>query len=204
MPIVNIKSLIILSFVVGTGCLISAAYIPSKALLAQYLLNKSWEKSRAEKTLVRPWPWADTYPVARIKIPGMDMDVVVLSGSNGETLAFAPGHIDQSVLPGNRGNSLISAHKDTYFENLDKLKTGDLIYIERTDGKKFTFKVTGKKIINTQDEQIPLFSVKSKLTLLTCYPLKGGYSDPAKRFAIYADNLNLENTVDSRLKEVYL
>jgi len=103
-------------FMTGICCLLSAAYIPVKAQLAQYLLEKSWQESRVKQSLVKPWSWSDSYPVARIKIPKLDIDVVILAGASGESLAFAPGHVAQSVLPGDRGNSLISAHKDTYFD----------------------------------------------------------------------------------------
>ncbi|MCU7834452.1 MAG: class GN sortase [gamma proteobacterium symbiont of Taylorina sp.] len=186
MNLLNLKSIILLSFMIGIICLLSAAYIPAKAQFAQYLLDQAWQESRLRQSVIRPWAWSDSYPVARIKIPQLDIDVVVLSGASGETLAFAPGHVVQSVLPGNKGNSLISAHKDTFFQNLDRLQTGDIISIERIDGRSFEFKVSDKKMMNIREEQISLFSEQSKLSLITCYPLKGVYSDPDKRFVLNA------------------
>jgi len=187
MKAINFKYFTLIFFMLGLVSLMSAFYIPAKAQLAQYLLEQSWNESQLNKSKIKPWPWADMYPVARMKIPSINMDIIVLFGSSGETLAFAPGHIGESVLPGNKGNSLISAHKDTHFQNLDKLQTGDAIFIERVDGKSFKFLVTNKNIVHTQKDKISLISEQAKLALITCYPLKGAYSNPDKRFVVSAN-----------------
>lgn len=189
MKLFKYNYLLIISFVIGMGCLMGSLYIPAKAQLAQYLLEQSWQQSKLKKLPIKPWPWADMFPVARMKIPSIKLDVIVLFGSSGETLAFAPGHISESVKPGNKGNSLISAHKDTHFQNIDQLRAGDRIYIERADGQLFEFLVSGKRIVNTREDKVSLLDEQSKLSLITCFPLKGAYSDPNKRFIVYADNI---------------
>jgi len=173
-------------FIIGTVFLMGALYIPAKAKLAQYLLEEAWQESRLNHQPEPPWPWADTYPIAKMQIPSINMEVIILSGASGRTLAFGPGHISSSVLPGFIGNSLISAHRDTHFQDLDKLKSDDLIYIERADGKQFVFKVKEKRIIATDKETVSLNSDKAQLGLITCYPLQGVQSDPDKRFFIMA------------------
>jgi len=186
-PFKKLSLLMCFFFLVGIVFLAGALYIPAKAKLAQYLLEAAWQESRVSQKPVPPWPWADTYPIAKMVIPSIGLDVIILSGSSGRSLAFAPGHISASVNPGGVGNSLISAHRDTHFQDLDKLKNNALIYIERPNGKQFVFKVSDKRIIATEKEGILLHSDKPQLGLITCYPLQGVQSDPTKRFFIHAD-----------------
>src|SRR5207248_2826247 len=69
------------------------AYIYAKAGLAQVLLRRAWERTLAGERDVKPWPWADTWPVARLTIPKAGTDSIVLAGASGRTLAFGPGHL---------------------------------------------------------------------------------------------------------------
>ena len=62
----------------GLGC---GLYIPAKAVLAQQLLRRAWEHSAAGPA--RPWPWARTWPVARLEVPHLGIDQIVLAGAEG-------------------------------------------------------------------------------------------------------------------------
>ena len=92
------------------------AYIPAKAWVAQELMQRAWAKSSDGAERPPPWPWADTWPVARLLAKGGDIELIVLSGGTGRTLAFGPGHLDISALPGQIGNSIIAGHRDTHFQ----------------------------------------------------------------------------------------
>ena len=102
----------------GMGQMTRAAYIHSKASLAQVLIRRAWAKASKKGDLPKPWPWADTAPVARLISRTHDVDLVVLAGSSGRTLAFGPGHITGTALPGSHGNSAIGGHRDTHFHFL--------------------------------------------------------------------------------------
>ena len=71
------------------------AYIPAKAWLAQELMQRAWLRVNAGEDRAAPWPWADTWPVARLSATSHDVDLIVLAGGSGRTLAFsgrpAPG-----------------------------------------------------------------------------------------------------------------
>ncbi len=69
-------------------------WIHAKALLAQVLLERAFEQTLATGAPVKPWPWADTWPVARIEFPRLGKSVIVLAGSSGQALAFGPGHVE--------------------------------------------------------------------------------------------------------------
>ena len=93
------------------------AYIPAKAWLAQELMQRAWLRVTAGEDRAAPWPWADTWPVARLKALGGDIDLVVLAGGSGRTLAFGPGHLSASAMPGQVGNAVIGA--DTMLTGAD-------------------------------------------------------------------------------------
>ena len=104
-----------------------AAYIHLKAELAQYLLQQSWQQTLQGDRQVKPWPWADMWPVARIKMPKHNVDLIVLAGDSGRTLAFGPGYRFGTGDLGAAGNAMISAHRDTHFEFLQHVEQGDTL-----------------------------------------------------------------------------
>ena len=91
------------------------AYIHAKALLAQVLLERAFEKTIATGRETKPWSWADTWPVARIEVKRLDASAIVLAGSSGQALAFGPGHVERTPDAGERGVAVYSAHRDTHF-----------------------------------------------------------------------------------------
>ena len=78
------------------------AYIPAKAWVAQELMHRAWRKAEDGAQQPSPWPWADTWPVARLSAKGGDVELIVLEGGSGRTLAFGPGHLGISALPGEK------------------------------------------------------------------------------------------------------
>ena len=90
--------------VAGLSHLAVASYIPGKAILAQFLLRQAWAASQDTGTNVRPWPWADTHPLARLRLERLGVDIVVLAGANGRTMAFGPAHLETSTPPGKAGH----------------------------------------------------------------------------------------------------
>ena len=112
-----------------------ALYIHAKAQVAQVAAaRRVGPQARATGSAAKPWPWADTHPVARLVAPAQDADVLVLAGASGRTLAFGPGHLDGSAQPGDRGNAVITAHRDTHFRFLRAIAPGDELVVERADG----------------------------------------------------------------------
>lgn len=169
----------------GLAAVGEAGWIRGKAILAQHLLDHSWTAARAGKDAPRPWPWADTWPVARIVAPGHDVDTVVLAGASLRNLALAPAHFDGSPLPGNPGNAVIAGHRDTHFAFLAELRAGDLLIVERTDRERHRFVVTATEIVAPDDRSILDSTSRAELTLVTCYPFIGvARSD--QRYAVRA------------------
>ena len=121
----------------------SAAYIHAKALVAQILLEQAWQETLAGKQVVKPWPWADTWPVARLEVPRLHETSIVLAGTGGDSLAFGPGHLGQSSQPGKPGTTIISAHRDTHFQFLQYVRQGDEVVVTSAAGRKYVYRVKG-------------------------------------------------------------
>ncbi|MEA2079884.1 MAG: class GN sortase [Pseudomonadota bacterium] len=166
------RTLLIL-LIAGLGCWQtgSGAWIYAKARLAQVLLEKAWEKNLAGNTQARPWPWADTWPVARLRIPSRDVDVIVLQGDSGRSLAFAPGMAAGSAPPGQPGTTLISAHRDTHFKNIADIQPGEQIELETTHGS-WTYRVLYTDVVDARHTGISSDPLHDELVLVTCYPFE--------------------------------
>ena len=163
------------------------AYIYAKAQVAQWLLHDAWDKSRASGSPVKPWPWADTHPVARLLAPAQAADVLVLAGASGRTLAFGPGHLDGSALPGDAGNAVITAHRDTHFRFLRTIAPGDELVVERADGAMRHFRIRGAYVADYRDLQLPRDTAVPTVTLVTCYPFDALNPGGPLRYVVVAE-----------------
>ncbi len=183
------KWLLATLLVIGSLQFSSGAYIHVKARFAQKLLLNAWEQSLAGEARVRPWPWADTWPVARLRMVERGIDLIVLSGITGRTLAFGPGHMQGSALPGERGNSVIGGHRDTHFEFLRDVVVNDRFTIETTDGESRWFQIIDAGVKDSRTSGIRLDSEANLLTLVTCYPFDAVDTGGSLRFVVTARQL---------------
>ncbi len=120
-------------------------------------------------------PLVEGAPVARLVIPRLDLDAIVLEGVDGDDLNAGPGHLPGSAFPGEPGNSVISAHRDRHFNHLDALELGDTIATESGVYRK-DWVVVGKRILGKDDPALFRTS-NATLTLTTCWPIR--YLGPA-------------------------
>ena len=161
-------------------------YIHAKARLAQYLIADAWDKTLAGKRAVKPWPWADTWPVARLNVPSAGEHLYVLAGASGRIIAFGPGHMDGTPLPGAAGNSVIGGHRDTHFAFLRDLKAGDTLTVQRADGVWRSYRVSETKVVDKDDFYVTSNNGSTRLTLVTCWPFDALRAGGAERFVVTA------------------
>lgn len=161
-------------------------WIHAKALLAQVLLARAFERSLAAGAPVKPWPWADTWPVARIAFPRLGESVIALDGSSGQALAFGPGHVEASAEPGEEGVAVYAAHRDTHFAFLREVKVGDEIDVTRADGTRVAFRMTGGRVVRWNRSGIPVEASGRHLVLATCWPFDAATSGPM-RYVVEAE-----------------
>jgi sortase A len=161
-------------------------YIHAKAALAQVLIRGAWAKTQTDGTPVKPWSWADTAPVARLIAPGHGIDVIVLAGGSGRTLAFGPGHVTGTALPGEPGRSLIGGHRDTHFRFLRDLRVGNALVVERRDGRRLRFSVIDARVVDERHHGLVLEQDEPLLTLVTCYPFDNWQPGGPLRYVVTA------------------
>ena len=161
------------------------AYIHAKALLAQVLLERAFEKTIATGQETKPWSWADTWPVARIEVKRLHARAIVLAGSSGQALAFGPGHVERTPNAGERGVAVYSAHRDTHFAFLKNVVVGDEIEITRSDGKHFQYRVDATSIVRFDASGIDPLADGYQLVLSTCWPFDALIQGP-ERYLVHA------------------
>jgi sortase A len=167
-----------------TAAWLNGSYIMLKAGLAQHLISSSWERAKAGEAL-KPWPWADTWPIARIRFKAEDL--YVLAGAHGSALAFGPGHVDGTASPGTYGTSIVAGHRDTHFRGLELLNLGDPIELQGTGKNWLGYVVKAIRIVDTRDEPGFLVSATdNKLILVTCYPFDAIYPGGPLRYVVEA------------------
>ena len=162
------------------------AYIPAKAWLAQELMQRAWVRTGAGEGRPAPWPWADTWPVARLTAKARGVDLIVLSGGSGRTLAFGPGHLGASALPGEVGNTIIAGHRDTHFRFLKDVKPGELIRVETAAGQGHLYEVTSVDIVDSRKGSLLLDTQAAMMTLVTCYPFDAREAGGPLRYVVTA------------------
>lgn len=161
-----------LAFVLAAAGLLPlghAAYLHAKAALAQVLLERAWQQAQVDGGQPRPWPWADTTPVARLRVARLGVDQIVLSGDSGRTLAFGPGWAPSSTQPGARGIVVVSAHRDTHFAFLRELVEGDRVTLDVRQGAR-RYRVNAMQVVDVRHDTLPASDAADGLLLVTCWP----------------------------------
>jgi len=161
-------------------------YIHAKAMLAQILLERAFAQALSTGTPVKPWSWADTWPVARVVVPRLGKSAIVLAGSSGQALAFGPGQLERTPEIGEEGTAIYAAHRDTHFAFLADVRVGDHIEVTRRDGKVLRFRVTGASVVRFDHSGIDPYSPGRRLVLSTCWPLNARTQGPL-RYVVHAE-----------------
>jgi len=147
-----------------------AGVVHAKAWLAPILIERAWTESRTHRADVRPWPWADTWPVAKLIVPSLDIEQFVLAGADGGSLPFGPGHLTASAPPGEAGTVVIAGHRDTHFAFLPELEPGMIVTLESVDGRRVRYAVVDKSLVDARRENLALTDTTKALVLVTCEP----------------------------------
>lgn len=169
----------------GTILFGDGAYIHAKAWLAQMLLQRAFERSLATGQPVKPWSWADTWPVARIEVKRIGASAIVLDGTSGQALAFGPGHLHRTVDAGERGVAIYAGHRDTHFRFLRNIAIGDVIDVTRRDGRRFRYHADSSAIVRFDASGIDPATQDFELVLTTCWPFDAVTSGP-ERYLLHA------------------
>lgn len=168
------------ALVSGGALTAQALYIPVKAEIAQVMLNRAFAASVESGQPVKPWSWADTAPMARVRIERLGVSEVVLSGGSGEAMAFGPTALVDNTA---RGVTVLAAHRDTHFEFVRDLNTGDILWLDRLNGSQSQYRITRLETVRWDAFRYPLDGGGGILALTTCYPFGSDQPGPLRRIA---------------------
>ncbi|MDX2369580.1 MAG: class GN sortase [Colwellia sp.] len=165
------KSLIkTLLLVTGSLLCLHASWLPIKGWLSEQLISYSWHQTIDLKKKIKPWPWADTYPIAALSFERLNKHVVVLNGGDPTTLAFSAG----AIAPFNQTKSaqpfVVAGHRDSHFSFLDEVVMNDIISLADKYGQSQLYQVEAIDIVDASTGELPVLADESQLILITCYP----------------------------------
>jgi len=172
--------------VIGVGLL---GYVASEywgMYHRQKQLTAQWEQQASSTNTNVPGKPARSEDdlLTRVVIPKINLDAIVVEGASRRELSEGPGHMKKTAQPGQTGNAVITAHRDTFFRHIYELGKGDDILVRRA-GQVYKYEVTGKKIVMPEDVSVLQPTPDATLTLITCYPTY--YIGPApKRLVVFS------------------
>ena len=171
----------------GLALFAHSMIIPATAYLSIHLLNHAWERTLDGDMNAKPWPWMDSRAVARIKFNDQNKkSFIVMQGTSGQVLAFAPGWHEQTALPGKTGISVLSAHRDTHFQVLKDVQTGDSFKVQTPDGKWQSYEITQRFVTDEPHISMPADSAQTMIYLTTCYPFNSISARTSQRYIVAA------------------
>lgn len=179
------------------GYAIFGKYFETKA--EQRKLDKSlenqWEKERKAAT-----PSVPATPerldigdaLAKLYIPVMGKEWVVVEGEDPKDIMHAPGHFRKSALPGEAGNFAAAGHRTpAIFWDLDRVSNGDVIGVETRDNW-YVYRVYQTVVIDPSEIGVvapdpsnpdSTNPTRKLLTLVTCNPKTSN----AQRLIVHAE-----------------
>lgn len=126
--------------------------------------------------------------VGMLDVPRLKLSTPVIQGDDDRTLKRAVGHLPDTPLPWEAGNSAIAGHRDGLFRPLRHVLVGDEIRV-RTGRDEFRYRVTSTSIVMPDDLSVLGPTSAPSLTLITCYPFRYVGAAP-KRFVVRAERMD--------------
>lgn len=171
---------------VGLGCLGTYGYVTIEGSRAQ-----REHVARFERETAAPVPDVAKAGslVGMLEVPRLRLSTPVVEGDDDQALEAAVGHLPDTPLPWQPGNSALAGHRDGLFRPLKRVTVGDVITF-RTTREEFHYQVTGTAIVEPDDLRVLAPRTRDTLTLITCYPFS--YVGPApQRFVVHAERVGL-------------
>lgn len=111
-------------------------------------------------------------PIGRLRIPRLDLDMILVNGTDTRTLRKGPGRDLRSFMPGEGELVYVAGHRTTYgapFAEIQRLRPGDAITLEMPYGV-FTYRVSGHRIVGKSDLSVLRSPGHELLRLQACHP----------------------------------
>jgi sortase A len=151
-------------------------------------------------TAEAPAPLEPGAVVGRIRIPRLDVDAVVLEGTEGTVLRRAVGRISSTRQPWESGTVGLAAHRDSFFRSLGEIEEGDLMQLA-TDYGTWTYRVTSIEIVDIDAVHVLADNGRPQLVLVTCYPFNYIGSAP-QRYVVFADRVEPDGPANASIADL--
>ena len=175
-----------------------ASWLDGKAWLAQHLIAHAWQTTLEQGAPQRPWPWADTWPVARLTTPAGET-LYVLESTSGEALAFGPGRLAGGI--GSDQALTLAGHRDTHFAFLQTLNPGQPFAVQLADGSQQHFQISRQQVINSQQHPLHIPRDDQQLILITCYPFGALTPGGPLRYVVTATSAPTSNAANNHAEQ---
>lgn len=170
----------------GLATLGYCGFIWTKGWIAQRQGNRELDRSIASHQKSRSLePGA---LIGRVEIPRLDVHAVIFEGTGDDELDRGVGHMQGTALPGDPGNVVLAAHRDTYFRGLRNVGDHDIITVSTPDGPR-RYQVDSIRIVSPYDTAVAGPTPQPTLTLITCYPFEF-FGHAPKRYIVQARELS--------------
>ncbi len=146
---------------------------------------KGTNEKKQEQQLLYPERPEQGELIGELIIPTLEAKLPIYHGTDEEELEKGIGHFSDSVLPGEKDNSILSGHRDTVFRKLGEVGKGDLLVVKTSAGE-FTYKVKQVRIVDKDDRTVIVPKPRATLTVSTCYPFDFIGASP-ERYILVAD-----------------
>jgi sortase A len=152
-------------------------------------IHQSQAKESFEQMISEPVPPStaapkrksrDAVPLAKLEIARLRISGYVEDGLDAHTLRRAIGHSPRSPKPGERGNVVLAAHRDTFFSGLRDVLVGDIVDLQAPGGERLHYRVSRIFVVDPVDSRVMRPSSQDMLTLITCYPFEFIGSAPSR------------------------
>lgn len=122
--------------------------------------------------------------IGRLLVPAIDLNVIVVEGTDTGSLQKGPGRYPETSFPGEGATVAIAGHRTTYlapFRRLNELDAGDEVTVEMPYAR-FTYRFEKQRIVDPYDVGVVRDVGFERLVLTACHPL---YS-AAQRIVVFA------------------
>jgi sortase A len=168
----------------GVFALAYCGYVVAAARSYQAIQRSQFEKAGPSGEYR---PVTEGNAIGEMKIQRLGLNAIFVQGDSPRILRRAVGHISDTPLPGERGNVVLTGHRDSFFRPLRDIQGGDTIQLKTLEGE-FAYQVDWTKVVLPNDVEVLRPSGENILTLVTCFPFY--YVGPApKRFVVRAHQI---------------
>jgi sortase A len=190
------------------GLLLTVVGALAIAWVGVQMLSAAWfeRQTRAALELLRQTPSRQGQPapdalrvgepIGTLEIRRVGLTGVVVEGDTDAVLDRAIGHLPDTPLPWQDGNSALAAHRDTIFRPLKGVRLGDVLRLKTPHGD-FDYRVNETLIVKPHEVWVLDPTPVATLTLISCWPFNYIGNAP-ERFIVRAERIPTVNVAASQ------